>query len=76
MNVIQWRKDDVSFGSETGFFKTYESFMLLRAIIVIQKWAFRSVFPKFSSDNMTLCNNNDQTWFSDTLASVRPFVGR
>ena len=21
---------------------------------------------------MTLCNNNDQTWFSDTLTSARP----
>ena len=37
MNVIQWRKDDVSFCGGTGFFKTYESFMLLRAIIVMQK---------------------------------------
>ena len=29
-------------------------------------------FPKFSSNIMTLCNNNDQTWFSDTLKSARP----
>ena len=21
---------------------------------------------------MTLCNNNDQTWFSDTLTTARP----
>ena len=27
------------------------------------KRTFRSVFPKFSSDKMALCNNNDQTWF-------------
>ena len=56
-------------------FKTYEYFMLLRAIIVIQKWTFRSVFPKFSSEKMTLCINNDQTWFSDTLTSARPLGG-
>ena len=30
--------------------------MLLRAIIVIQKSTFRSVFPKFSSDKMTVCS--------------------
>ena len=24
---------------------------------------------------MTLCNNNDQTWFSDTLTSARPLGG-
>ena len=46
--------------------------MLLRAIIVLQKRTFRSVLPKFSSDKMTLCNNNDQTWFFDTLTSARP----
>ena len=40
----------------------------LRAIIVIQ--TFRSAFPRFSSDKTTLCNNNDQTWFSDTLTSA------
>ena len=33
---------------------------------------FRSVLLKFSSDKMSLCNNNDQTWFSDTLTSARP----
>ena len=31
---------------------------------------------KFSRDKMTLCNNNDQTWFSDTLTSARPLGGR
>ena len=36
---------------------------------------FRNVFPKFSSDKMTLCNNKDQTWFSDTLTSARPLRG-
>ena len=46
--------------------------MLLRAIILIQKWTFRGVFPKFSSNKMILCNDNDQTWFSDTLTNVRP----
>ena len=50
--------------------------MLLRAIIVIQKWTFPSSFPKFSSDEMTLCNYNDQTWLSDTLTSAKPLVGR
>ena len=24
---------------------------------------------------MTLCNNNDLTWFSDTLTSARPLRG-
>ena len=24
---------------------------------------------------MTFCNNNDQTWFSDTLTSARPIGG-
>ena len=45
--------------------------MLLRAITDL----FEAFFPKFSSDKMTLCNNNDQTWFSDTLTSARPLVG-
>ena len=27
-------------------------------------------FLNFSIEKMTLCNNNDQTWFSDTLTSV------
>ena len=44
--------------------------MLLRAIIVIQKMKISKRFSKFSSDKVTLCNNNDQTWFSDTLTSV------
>ena len=26
---------------------------------------------RFPSDKMPLCNNNDQTWFSDTLTSAR-----
>ena len=26
---------------------------------------FEAFFPKFSSDKITLCNNKDQTWFSD-----------
>ena len=38
-------------------------------------YEFRSVFPKFSNDKMTLCNNNNQTWFSDTLASARRLGG-
>ena len=46
--------------------------MLLYAIIVKQKWTFQSSFQMFSSGKMTLCNNNYQTWFSDTLASARP----
>ena len=42
-----------------------------RAIIFIRKLTFRSVFfLKFSSDKMTLCNINAQTWFSDTLTSA------
>ena len=41
--------------------------MFLCAIKVMQKWTIRSLFPKFSRDKMTLCNNNDQTWFSDTF---------
>ena len=50
--------------------------MLLRAIIVKQKkLTFRSIFPKFSSDKMTLCYNTDQTLFSDTQTSARPLVG-
>ena len=28
----------------------------------------------FSSDKMTLCNNNDETWFSNTLTSAKPLV--
>ena len=35
------------------------------------KMNFLSVFPKFSSDKMTLCNHNDQTWFSDMLTYAR-----
>ena len=30
------------------------------------------LLAKFLSEKMTLCNNNDQTWFSDTLTSARP----
>ena len=49
-------------------FKTNECFMLLCAFIVIQNIIFEEFFfPKFSNDKMTLCNNNDQIWFSDTL---------
>ena len=33
---------------------------------------FPKRLPKFSSDKMTLCNNNYQTCFSDTLTSARP----
>ena len=29
-------------------------------------------FPKVFKWKMTLCNNNDQTWFSDTLIYARP----
>ena len=47
--------------------------MLLPPMIIMQKCTFRSVFPKFSSDKMTLCNVNDQTWFSDTITSARPW---
>ena len=36
------------------------------------KMNFLKRFSKVSSDKMTLCNNNDQTWFSDTLTSARP----
>ena len=50
--------------------------MRLRVIIVLQNLAFLRVFPKFSNDKMTLCNNNDQTWFSDKLTSARPLGGR
>ena len=47
MNVIQWRKEDVSFCGGTGFFKTYESFMLLRAIIVMQNELFEAFSQSF-----------------------------
>ena len=50
--------------------------MFMRAIIVMQKWIFRSVIPKFSSYKKILCNNNDQTWLTDTLTSARPLGGR
>ena len=33
---------------------------------------FLKHLPKFLSDKMTLCNNNDQTWFSNTLGYARP----
>ena len=33
---------------------------------------FSKPFFQFSSDKMTLCNNNDQTLFSYTLTSARP----
>ena len=46
--------------------------MRLRAILVIQKLTSGRVFPKFSCDKMTLCTNNDQTCFFDTLISARP----
>ena len=49
--------------------------MLSLAIIVIQKLTFRSIIPKFLVEKMTLCNNKDQTWFSDTLTSARPLGG-
>ena len=65
---------DVIRCSGTGIFKGFESFMLLRSIIVIQKWDFWSVSPKLSSDKMTWCNNNDKNWFSDTLTCARPLV--
>ena len=48
--------------------------MLLRTIIVIQNEIFKRFF-QFSSDKMTLCNNNNQTWFSDTLTSASPLGG-
>ena len=48
----------------------HESFMLLRAIKVVQNESFEALF-QFSSDKMILCYNNDQTWFSDTLISAR-----
>ena len=36
---------------------------------------FEAFFPKVLSDKIKLCNNNDQTWFSDTLTSARPLEG-
>ena len=33
---------------------------------------FQRVFPKFSSDKITLCNNSHQTWFSQAPTSARP----
>ena len=40
------------------------------------KMNFSKHFPMFSSDKMTLCNNDDQTWFSDLLTSLKisPFM--
>ena len=32
-------------------------------------------FQNLSSEKMTLCNNTDKTWFSDTLTSARPLGG-
>ena len=55
--------------------------MLFQSIRILHAFAchysntkinFQSVFLKFSSDKITLCNNNDQTWSSDTLTSARP----
>ena len=36
---------------------------------------FSKRFSNFSCEKMTLYNNNDQTWFSDTLTSARPLSG-
>ena len=33
---------------------------------------FETFFLKFSRGKLTLCNNDDQTWFSDTLTSAGP----
>ena len=40
------------------------------------KMSFSKRFSKVLSDKMTLCNNNDQTWFPDTQTSDRPLGGR
>ena len=48
----------------------------MRAIIVIHKRSFQCVFQRFSCDKMTLCNNNDQTCFSDVLTYARPLRSR
>ena len=50
--------------------------MLLRAIISIQMNFCEVFFPNFRIDKMTLCNNDDQTWFSDALTSARPLGDR
>ena len=40
------------------------------------KMNFSKRFSKVSSDKVALCNNNNQTWFSDKLISAQPLGGR
>ena len=62
------------FAVEQAFFKAYESFMLLQAIIQCSntKIHFSKAIFQFSSDLKTLCNYNNQTWFSNTRTFARP----
>ena len=56
------------FARELAIFRSHASFILLHAILVTTKISFRvHFFSKFSSNIMTLCNNSDQTCFSNTL---------
>ena len=70
-NVIMWHQDDVSLCPGSGIFKTFAGNMLFCAIIGTWKREhFETISPNFSSNKMFLCNNSDQTCFSDTLTSA------
>ena len=74
-NVILWRRHDFSLCTGSGVF-TFAGNVPFRAIIDTRKKNFLEAFsPKFSSKKMFLCNNRDQTFFSDSLTSARP-LGR
>ena len=63
MNVIKWRYNDVSL--------LWNSSSCFNAPISNAKMNFsKRFFQSFQAKKMTLCNNNDQTWFSDTPTSA------
>ena len=68
--------DDVSLCPGSSVFKTFARNMLFHAIIGTGKKNFLKQFlPTFSCKIIFVCNNSDQTYFSDTLTSAGP-LGR
>ena len=71
------RSDDVSLCPGSGVFKMFAGNVLFRAIIGTCKKNYlkqflQSLQAKKKTKKNILCNNNDQTCFSDTLTSAGP----
>ena len=75
-NVISWCQHDASICAGSSVFKTFTGNVPFSASVeYTKKDLFEAFSPKLSSEKRFLCNNSDQTCFSDTLTSAGP-LGR